>query len=205
MTSAHALALRGDAVRLDPLGEDDAEPLFEAAQEDRWSYAFTRVPSTVHEMQRYVRAALEERERNEAVPFVVRDCDTGRVLGTTRYLDLAFWRVDGPSTDVPSVVEIGSTWYAASAQRTRVNTGAKWLLLTHAFETWSVYRTSFQTDARNRRSCAAILRLGAQPEGVRRAHKQASDGSVRDTAYFSILADEWPLVRTRLRERLYRR
>jgi RimJ/RimL family protein N-acetyltransferase len=99
-------------------------------------------------------------------------------------------------------VEIGYTWLAASAQRTRCNTEAKFLLLQHAFETWEVHRVTIRTDERNQRSRAAIARLGAHFEGIRRAEKPGADGSVRDSAMFSIIAAEWPAIRARLRERL---
>lgn len=204
MWSAASLELLGETVRLDPLRESDVESLLAAATEDRTHYALTRVPETTGEMALYVQAALEERQRGEAVPFVVRRIANHRVLGTTRYLDLGFWRVGRPPGEMPSVAEIGSTWYAASAQRTRVNTEAKLLLLTHAFDMWKTYRVSFQTDARNERSRAAIERLGATFEGVRRAHKQASDGTARDSAFYSLLEADWPSVQARLRQRLER-
>ena len=104
----------------------------------------------------------------------------------------------------PTVVEIGSTWYAASAQRTALNAEVKLLLLSHAFDVWEVLRVTLKTDARNERSRAAIERLGARHEGIRRAHTIASDGTVRDTAYYSIVAAEWPAVREGLRRRLGR-
>jgi RimJ/RimL family protein N-acetyltransferase len=98
-------------------------------------------------------------------------------------------------------VEIGSTWLTEEAQRTAVNTHAKLLMLTHAFEGWEVRRVMLKTDARNMRSRTAIERLGARFDGVLRAHMPAFDGAVRDTAFYSILAAEWPDVRTGLRER----
>ncbi len=101
------------------------------------------------------------------------------------------------------MVEIGSTWLRASAQRTAANTEAKLLMLAHAFDVWNCYRVAFQTDARNRRSHASIERLGATFEGVRRAHKLAADGTLRNTAYFSLLAGEWPPARSRLERRLH--
>ena len=122
------------------------------------------------------------------------------MVGTTRFLDLDYW-TDSP---IPNTVEIGSTWLAASVQGTHVNPEIKLLMLGYAFETWDVYRVTFKTDARNEQSRRAIARLGATFEGVRRAHKLASDGTVRDSAYFSIVRDEWPGVRQALVERLAR-
>ena len=104
------------------------------------------------------------------------------------------------STSTPDTVEIGATWLAVSAQRTGINTEAKLLMLTHAFEAWNVRRVSLITDARNQQSRTAIARLGAQFEGILRAHRIGSDGSVRDSARFSIIAEEWPAVRARLRQ-----
>ncbi|MET0275509.1 MAG: GNAT family protein, partial [Acidimicrobiia bacterium] len=98
--------------------------------------------------------------------------------------------------------EIGSTWLAASAQATPVNTEAKLLLLRHAFDTWRVERVTFKTDARNERSRRAIERIGATFEGVRRAHTIASDGTIRDSAYFSIVRSEWPAIEHELERRL---
>jgi RimJ/RimL family protein N-acetyltransferase len=96
------------------------------------------------------------------------------------------------------VAEIGSTWYSGSAQRTAVNTECKLLMLRHAFEVWNVERMTLKTDARNERSRAAIERLGARFDGALRVHMPASDGTLRDTAYYSILTSEWPEVRATL-------
>nr|WP_157467028.1 GNAT family protein [Frankia sp. QA3] len=109
-----------------------------------------------------------------------------------------------PAGILPSVAEIGGTWLAASAQRTAVNTEAKLLLLGHAFDAWATLRVCLKTDARNARSRAAIERLGARFEGVRRAHVLAFDGTARDSAYYSIVRAEWPGVRAGLIARLTR-
>jgi len=123
-------------------------------------------------------------------------------VGSTSYLGAERWRWPAGSprqrTDRPDVVEIGATWLAASAQRTRCNTEAKLLMLAHAFDVWQVHRVSLKTDARNMTSRRAIERLGARLEGVRRADMPGSDGSVRDSAYYSIVRAEWPEVRQRL-------
>jgi N-acetyltransferase len=138
---------------------------------------------------------------------VVRTRDDA-VVGATRYLDLGVLRIPGflvpDDRRPPSVAEIGSNWYPASAQRTALNSGVKLLMLGHAFDVWRVLRVTLETDARNQRSRTAIERLGARFEGVRRAHTTASDGTVRDSAYYSILAAEWPAVRDGLRLRLDR-
>ncbi|HYM66201.1 MAG TPA: GNAT family protein, partial [Patescibacteria group bacterium] len=142
-----------------------------------------------------------------SLPFATVDRASGRVAGSTRFLNIEFWtwppdnrHQRGPER--PDAVEIGATWLAASAQRTPINTEAKLLMLTHAFDHWRVHRVSLMTDARNQRSRQAILRLGAGFDGVLRAARPASDGAIRDTAAFSILEAEWPAVRANLEARL---
>ena len=115
----------------------------------------------------YVENLLELRDRGDAVPFVQRRLADGQLVGCTRYMDIRSWSGRG----VPDEVEIGGTWLAASAQRTPINTEAKLLLLTHAFETWEVYRVALATDARNERSRTAIARIGASFEGELRNHR----------------------------------
>ena len=198
-------------VSLLPMATDHAAALLEAATESRETYAFTHVPSTQEEMRQYVDSALEDHRAEVAVPFVIRDDRADRIVGSSRYLDLECWTWSptwpfGGSTPCdgapPTVVEIGSTWLAPSAQGTRVNAAAKLLLLSQAFDTWKVLRVTLKTDARNARSRAAIERIGATFEGVRRAQSPAVDGTVRDTAYFSIVSEEWPAVQAMLTERL---
>ncbi len=210
------VTLHGRLVRLEPMTIDHIDDLCLAAAENRSTYSYTNVPDGPDEMRRYVEGALTALSNGRALPFVVRRLETGRVVGTTRFLDLQVFSwpppwppgvATGPSPSdatPPTVAEIGSTWYAASAQRTGVNTECKLLMLSHAFDSWHTIRVTLKTDARNVRSRAAIERLGAVFEGVRRAHVAASDGSVRNTAYYSILAEEWPAVRANLEERLER-
>lgn len=198
-------------VRLEPLALEHVPGLADAAAEDRTSYAFTRVPDGLADTEAYVRGALQDQAAGASLPFAVRRLSDGRLVGSTRFLDLevftgaAPWPpgvAHGPVPDddhPPTVAEIGSTWYAASAQRTVVNSACKLLLLTKAFEDWRCLRVTLKTDARNRASRAGIERLGARFEGVRRAHTTASDLTVRDSAYYSVLAAEWPAVRDRLR------
>jgi RimJ/RimL family protein N-acetyltransferase len=191
------ITLAGDVVRLEPLDRTHVDGLVEAAAEDRSSYAYTWVPDGRDEVVRYVTEALAEQAAGNHLPFAVRLQATGALVGSTRFLDIGCW--DGTT---PTVVEIGSTWLSASAQRSPVNTECKLLLLTQAFDTWGTIRVTLKTDARNTRSRAAIERIGGRYEGVRRAHMPATDGGVRDTAYFSIIAEEWPDVRAELRRRL---
>jgi RimJ/RimL family protein N-acetyltransferase len=124
------------------------------------------------------------------------------VLGSTRFAELTPWTWPSGSThqrhDRPDVTEIGHTWLAASAQRTGVNSEAKSLMLHHAFDVWAVHLVRLRTDRRNVRSRTAIERLGARFEGVRRADRPGIDGTVRDSAFYSITMAEWPEVRQRL-------
>lgn len=206
--------LQGHGVGLEPLAPGHAEGLARAAAGDRDSYRYTWVPAGPAEAQAYVEKALAGRDLGRQVPFAVRDLASGRVVGSTRFLDLDVFAwppawppgvAAGPEPSdeqPPTVAEIGSTWYAAASQRTHVNTACKLLLLGHAFEAWKSIRVTLKTDARNQRSRAAIERAGGQYEGTRRAHVVATDGTPRDTAYYSITAPEWPAVREALGKRL---
>jgi RimJ/RimL family protein N-acetyltransferase len=129
------------------------------------------------------------------------------VVGSTRFGNIEFWTWPPASPnqrgeDVPDAVEIGWTWYVPDAQRTGINTEAKLLMLTHAFETWRVHCVRLKTDARNERSRQAILGVGARFDGILRGHAVAADGTVRHSAFYSILDAEWPEVKERLRARL---
>jgi RimJ/RimL family protein N-acetyltransferase len=207
---AERVVLTGDVVTLRPMVVDDVDALVAAANEERTTYAFTHVPDGAAAMREYVEAVLEDERVGWALPFVTTLGAGGRVVGSTRFLDLDDWdarRVGGPPSGAggtPRTAEIGATWLAASVQRTAVNTEAKLLMLRHAFDTWEAERITFKTDARNARSRAAIERLGAHFEGVRRAHVLASDGGIRDSAYYSIVRVEWPAVRSTLEARLAR-
>ena len=206
--------LTGRHVQLEPLALEHGEGLAAAAAEERGSYGYTWVPDGVDETRTYIEAALGHAAGGRALPFAVRRLSDGAVVGSTRFLDLEVFDDPAPwppgigvgrapsDEHPPSVAEIGSTWYAASAQRTAVNTEAKLLLLAHAFETWRTLRVTLKTDARNAASRAAIERIGARFVGVRRVHTVATDGGPRDTAYFSIVAAEWFTIRAGLVSRL---
>ena len=170
----------------------------EAANEDRATYGYTQVLQSRKDAVSYVESMTSMWESGEAVPFAQIDVGRDRLVGTTRYLSIR--RVDESTT--PYAVEIGGTWLSASAQRTSINTNAKFLLLDYAFTTWGVSRVDLKTDARNERSRAAIERIGASLEGLLR-HWQPSqvpgeEGLFRDTAMYSIIDEEWPAVRERL-------
>jgi RimJ/RimL family protein N-acetyltransferase len=198
--------LEGPTVTLRALAIADTGALAAAAAESRQHYTYTRVPDGVEEARSYIAAALRERDNGHRLPFVTLWHD--RVVGCTSYLDLQHWRWPAGSplqrTDRPDVVEIGATWLSDSAQRTRCNTEAKHLMLTHAFDVWEVHRVALKTDERNARSRRAIERLGARLDGVRRADMPGQDGSVRSSAYYSIVRAEWPAVRAKLEEALAR-
>ena len=184
--------LRGESVRLEPLTLEHVPALMVAASEDRSTYAFTFVPDELDAMAAYVATALDEQLAGRTYAFATVEGE--RIVGSTRFMDIDYWQ----GSPVPSVLEIGGTWLSASAQRTGANTEAKLLMLSHAFETWHVHRVTFKTDARNERSRRAIERIGATFEGIRRAHLVVPDGTIRDSAYFSIIANEWPVVKRHL-------
>jgi RimJ/RimL family protein N-acetyltransferase len=153
-------------------------------------------------MRNYVNGLLADAEAGRVVPFVQRRLSDQRVVGCTRFLEIRRWR-GGP---YPDEVEVGGTWLASSAQRTAINTEAKLLLFTHAFEVWDVVRLAIFTDARNTQSRDAILRVGAKFEGILRSHRgsyaEGEIGTPRDTAAHSIIAKEWPDVKAKLQTRL---
>ena len=206
-TMVRPVTLEGRFVRLEPLTPAHAAPLLAAASGSRETYGLTLVPGSAAETAAYIETALAEQRATRSLPFAIVDRAGGRVIGSTRFLNIEFWtwpagnrHQRGPGR--PDVVEIGATWLAASAQRTPINTEAKLLMLAHAFDHWRVHRVSLMTDARNQRSRQAILRLGARFDGILRAARPASDGAIRDTAAFSILEAEWPAVRANLEARL---
>jgi N-acetyltransferase len=202
------VTLQDDVVTLAPLSRDHVPGLWRAASK-RSTYGLTRVPRSEEDAAAYVDLALSEQARGVSLPFAILDSPSGRILGSTRLMTIERWEwrlPDGapPPRLHPDAVEIGSTWLTESAQRTAINTHAKLLLLGYAFDAWGVRRVTLKTDARNRRSRAAIERLGARFDGVLRAHSWAFDGAIRDTAFYSILLSEWPGVRAALTARASR-
>jgi RimJ/RimL family protein N-acetyltransferase len=196
------VTLAGQHVRLVPLTVEHAQDLLAAAMGDRRTFAYTWVPDGAQDVRRYLAKALTDQAAGTALPFATTRASDGEVIGSTRFMNAERWEWSRARVH-PDAVEIGSTWLTASAQRTPVNTEAKLLMLTHAFEVWKVLRVTLKTDARNARSRDAILRLGAHFDGVLRAHMPAYDiAEPRDSAFYSILASEWPGVRDRLTEAL---
>lgn len=179
--------LRGRHVTLRPLAQGDAPALAAAAADGELTRLFFTNASGLTDPEAFVAAALLERDRGRAMPFAVETPD-GSVVGMTRFMRMA---------EVHRRVEIGGTFYARSVQRTGVNTEAKLLLLAHAFDVLGCNVVQIRTDWLNRRSQAAIERLGAKRDGVLRSH-QLKDGRVRDLVVYSIIAGEWPGVRANL-------
>ncbi len=190
--SVHVVVLTGGLVVLEPLDPGHVDDLVAAASDGRlWELWYTTVPAP-EGMAAAIAQLLAEQASGTRLPFVVRR-PAGAVVGSTTYLNI--------EADVPRL-EIGSTWTAASAQRTGVNAESKLLLLGHAFEAMGAGRVQLKTDVRNERSQRAIARLGARYEGTLRRYQRRADGSVRDTVMFSVTAEDWPEVRRVLRSRL---
>ena len=184
--------LEGHYARLEPLALAHAEGLRSATADGRlWELTVTNVPAP-DEVEGWIGAALAMQAAGNAMAFAVRDA-AGRVVGSTRYYDLL------PATPR---LQIGYTWYAKSVQRTGLNSEAKLLLLGHAFETLRCASVGLQTSTRNTASRAAIARLGASLEGVTRHHLRHRDGTLRDTANYSIIDSEWPTVKAALQRDL---
>lgn len=195
-------------MRLEALDRRHIDGLAAAAAGDRELYRWSPVPQGAVEAKRYVETALTWKDAGTAIPFaVVREADNS-VIGSSRFFNIERWAwPPGHSQHnraTPDACEIGYTWYAHSAIRTAANTECKLLMLTYAFETWRVLRICLHTDARNLRSRAAIERIGGKFEGILRAHRMAADYIPRDSARYSIIAEEWPVVKQRLAERLNR-
>jgi RimJ/RimL family protein N-acetyltransferase len=194
--------LVGTRVRLEPLALRHVDDLIVASGNDRSTYAFTLVPDGPDAIRQYVSRILGEVETGAWVPFAQVRVADDRAVGVTNYLSPQ-WRPDAAR---PYAVEIGGTWLAHEAQRSGINAEAKLLLLTYAFDVWGVGRVELKTDARNQRSRDAIGAIGAQFEGVLRSAQpsrvRGEEDALRDSAIFSIVATEWPEVRTRLVARI---
>lgn len=211
MRALDPITLEGRHVRLEPLSPAHIPGLVDAAAEDRRAYQWTYTPDGVEQMTDYVHDALAKVASGAHVAFATvwkggGPDGTDKVVGATRFCEIAYWQWPPGATHqrrgVPDVLDIGFTWLAGSAQRTPVNTEAKLLMMTHAFEVWGVHRVALQTDVRNERSWAAIERIGGKLDGIMRADRPGSDDTVRTSARFSIVAEEWPAVKSRLTARL---
>ncbi len=194
--------LEGRYIRLEPLAHRHINGLVAAAGADPSLYRWSPVPQGKVETARYIDTALSWKKAGSAVPFAIVRMEDDVIIGSTRFWNLKYWHwpKDHPShgRSTPDVCEIGYTWFTRSAIRTAANTEAKLLMLTHAFEVWQVLRVRLHTDVRNERSRAAIERIGGKFEGILRAHRLAADYTPRDSARYSIVAVEWPMVKQRL-------
>lgn len=185
--------LHGPRITLRPLQASDADALVRAASDgELWNLPFTVVPSS-STVDSYLQKALAGRDAGSVLPYVIVLNETAEIIGSTR-----FWKVD----PVNRKLEIGSSWIATRHQRSFVNTEAKYLMLRHAFEQLGCVRVQFTTDEINLKSRAAILRLGAQQEGIVRNERIMPDGRKRNSVRFSIIEEEWPQVREGLQSKL---
>lgn len=187
--SIRPVTLSGRHVELVPLEPDHAPALVEAVRDgELWRLWYTSVPSP-DEMAAEIVRRRRLQEAGSMLPFTVIDRPSGRIVGMTTFMNI--------DAALPRV-EIGSTWYAHSVQRTKLNTEAKILLLGHAFDDLQCLAVEFRTHFFNHQSRRAIERLGAKLDGVLRSHQRTRDGALRDTCVYSIVAAEWPTVRTHL-------
>ena len=185
--------LAGSTVRLEPLALTHVRLLARFAfDENLWRWTTSQITNE-QDLEAYVSKALAERDAGTALPFATIQIASREVVGCTRF-------ANGDAHN--RRVEIGWTFLSPAFQRTRVNTEAKYLMLRHAFEVWECIRVELKTDALNEKSRAAILRLGAQEEGLLRNHMVATGGRIRDTVYYSVTDAEWPAVSARLAARL---
>ena len=196
------IILQGSYVRLEPLEMRHVDGFVSAATADPSLYRWSPVPQGSVEAARYIETALAWKDAGTAVPFAIIRIEDGMVLGSTRFFSIEHWSWPeghpNHGRGTPDVCEIGYTWLTRPAIRTATNTESKLLMLTHAFEVWQVLRVCFHTDVRNERSRAALERIGAQREGILRAHRMAADYIPRDSMRYSIVAAEWPVVKQRL-------
>lgn len=186
----HDLTLGGHGVRLVPLALGHAPDLLVLIDRELWAGMTTPTPRRADDVEAVIRTAVEAPRQ---LAFAVLDAMTGEVRGSTSFYDVVL-----PQRRA----EIGHTYYGRTWWGGTTNPACKLALLTHAFEVWDLHRVALRADARNARSIAAMLRLGAVAEGTLRGHRLASDGTRADTAYFSILASEWPAARAGLHARL---
>ncbi|MGZ4351063.1 MAG: GNAT family N-acetyltransferase [Solirubrobacteraceae bacterium] len=186
--------LSGRLVRVEPLAPEHEPGLIEAAGDpEMFAWMPVDMASSRDVLRDWLMSTLAAARDGSAVPFAIVEAASGRVLGSTRFLELRFEHLRA---------EIGWTWVTREAWGTGVNVETKLLLLEHAFERTGLRRVEFKTDARNERSRGALLALGATFEGVLRKHMVVRDGGPRDSAYYSVIDDEWPAVKAHLLDRL---
>jgi len=188
------VTLIGKIVRLEPLSAFHVHELAIAGKDKRiWKYMLYGYPNNEESMRTWVIDILERRDAGDENPFAVIHLPTGKVIGSTRYLEMR---------PAHKGLEIGGTWYSVDHQHTNVNTECKLLLLRNAFEVLGCIRVQFKTDIRNIRSQKAIERMGATKEGVLRNHMITPEGVIRNSVYYSIVDKEWAIVKAKLEEKL---
>lgn len=193
----HPLTLNGQFVRLEPLSLQHVSGLADIGLEESiWRFMLYGKINSLADMHAWVEEMLRRQAAGADLPFAVRHLESGRLAGATRYLEIS---------PKHRTLEIGGTWYGLEFQRSVVNTESKYLLLSHAFEKLGVVRVQFKTDQRNMPSQKAIERLGAVREGVLRSHMITPEGVIRNSVYYSIIDSDWPAVKARLEEMLYRK
>lgn len=185
--------LIGERVEIRPMEVYHIQELFDVGNNpDIWSYMPIKVQS-LEDMRSLVNGALQAREQGTEFPFVIFDKDSGEIVGSTRFLNISI-----PNSNL----EIGWTWLSPTVWRTRINTECKYLLLKYCFETLGTIRVQLKTDSRNLRSQQAIERMGAVKEGVLRNHMVMSDGFFRNSVYYSVIDQDWALVKDKLEDML---
>jgi RimJ/RimL family protein N-acetyltransferase len=195
MMNVTPITLEGRWARLEPLHERHADDLAAAAgDEEIWRYMPASLMD-IEQVRAWIAETLALQSSGAVLPFAIVEQSSGRAIGSTRYLDIR---------PKDRGIEIGWTWLARSAWRTAINSECKYMLLRHAFETLGCIRVQIKTDARNQRSRRAIERIGGQFEGILRQHIALRDGTYRDSAYYSILHNEWPAVKEQLEGKLQR-
>ena len=196
MTWLTALTLTGATVALEPLSQERHDDLVAAVDDgELWNLWYTFVP-TPQTMRAEIETRLQLQQQGSMLPFAVVERATNRAVGMTTFMH---------ADAVNRRVEIGSTWYRRSVQRTSLNTECKLLLLQHAFESLECIAVEFRTHFFNYASRRAIERIGARLDGVLRNHRLSSNGTLRDTCVYSIIDSEWPTVRAHLEYELVRR
>lgn len=184
------VVLSGQRVRLEPIGPQHSQHLFEVGQDEAiWRYLLTPPFGSLEDAQNWVQVCVDRLATNTRIQFAVVLPEENRAIGSTGYLD-----IDRPNR----TLEVGMTWYGVDYQRTFVNTECKYLLLKHAFEDLGARRVCIKTDTNNTRSRRAIERIGGVQEGILRNHRINRDGSNRDSVYYAIIEEEWPQVRQNL-------
>lgn len=183
------IILSGQHITLLPLEEKHIASLADAVKDgELWNLWYTAVPHP-DSVESWVKKALAERDNQLSLPFVVKTMADDRIVGSTRYMNI--------DKDIRRL-EIGSTWYAKSVQRSFVNTECKLLLLQYAFESLACKAVEFRTHRLNQQSRSAIERLGANQDGILRNHRMMSNGTIRDTVIYSIIDNEWPMIKSNL-------